>query len=74
MALWRLRPGAFRLFFRPIAFNVGSGALAAYLRRNGAEPNRFYRDRARSPPTDEKCGMIANMRALAAFVVLLAKH
>jgi hypothetical protein len=37
----RLRPGAFRPFFRPIAFNVGSGALAAYLRRNGAETESF---------------------------------
>src|SRR6185437_4096445 len=48
------------------------GALAPICA--GTEPtlNRFYRDRARSPPTEEKYRMIANTRMLAAFVLLLA--
>src|SRR5271157_3201454 len=46
-------------------------ALAGYPLRTEPKLNRLP-ERARSPPTDEKCHMIANTRMLAAFVLLLA--
>jgi hypothetical protein len=40
--------GAFHPRFRRIAFNVGSSALAAYLRWNGAETESFAGTREKS--------------------------